>query len=148
MSKSTDYTAEEWKVISSAPMLAGLLVTVADLSGPIGLVKEAVAVVKGVTETATSTSNELIRTVAETIKAGGGRPDTSELHTDPASSRAKLIERCKQAAALVAQKSPAEAENIRPGRFTRAKGRRGIQGRWLSGYRWHGDERRRKLCTP
>ena len=95
------------------PMLAGLLVTVADLSGPIGLVKEAVAVVKGVTETATSTSNELIRTVAETIKAGGGRPDTSELHTDPASSRAKLIERCKQAAALVAQKSPAEAEEYK-----------------------------------
>ena len=113
MSKSTDYTAEEWKVISSAPMLAGLLVTVADLSGPIGMVKEAVAVVKGVTETATSTSNELIRTVAETIKAGGGRPDTSELHTDPASARANLIERCKQAAALVAQKSPAEAEEYK-----------------------------------
>jgi hypothetical protein len=51
MSKSTDYTAEEWKVISSAPMLAGLLVSVADIGGPIGMVKEAMAVVKAVTET-------------------------------------------------------------------------------------------------
>ncbi len=83
MSKSTDYTAEEWKVISSAPMLAGLLVSFADLGGPIGMVKEAMAVVKAVTETATSSSNELIRAVAEAIKARDGRPDTSELRTDP-----------------------------------------------------------------
>jgi hypothetical protein len=112
MSKSTDYTAEEWKTISSAPMLAGLLVSVADLSGPIGMVKEAMAVVKAVTETA-NTSNELIRAVAEGVKAGGGRPDTSELRTDPASARAILIERCKQAAALVGQKSPDEAEEYK-----------------------------------
>jgi hypothetical protein len=113
MSKSTDYTAEEWKAISSAPMLAGLLVSLADLSGPIGMVKEAMAVVKSVIETASTTSNELIRAVAEGVKAGGGRPDTSELRTDPASARAILIERCKQAAALVGQKSPSEAEEYK-----------------------------------
>jgi hypothetical protein len=113
MSKSTDYTAEEWKVISSAPMLAGLLVSVADIGGPIGMVKEAMAVVKAVTETATSTSNELIRAVAEAIKARDGRPDTSELRTDPANARAILIARCKRAAALVGQRSPAEAEEYK-----------------------------------
>ena len=113
MSKSTDYTADEWKTISSAPMLAGLLVSVADLSGPIGMIKEAMAVVKAVTETASTTSNELIRAVAEGVKAGSGRPDTSELRTDPASVRTILIERCKQAAALVGRKSPGEAEEYK-----------------------------------
>lgn len=113
MSKSTDYTPEEWKMISSAPMLAGLLVSVSDLSGPVGMVKEAMAVVKSVTESANSTSNELIRAVAEGVKAGGGRPDTSELRTDPTNARAILIERCKQAAALVGQKSPPEAEEYK-----------------------------------
>lgn len=113
MSKSTDYEAEEWKLISSAPMLAGLAVSVADLSGPVGMVKEAMAVVNAVTQTATSASNELIRSVAEAIKAGGGKPDTSEIKTDPANARTLLIQRCKKAAALVQQKSPVEAEEYR-----------------------------------
>src|SRR6185503_9028933 len=63
MSKQTDYTPEEWKTISAAPVLAGLLVSVSDMSGPIGLTKEAFAVVKGVTESSASTSNELIKTL-------------------------------------------------------------------------------------
>jgi hypothetical protein len=113
MSKSTDYTPEEWKAISSAPMLAGLLVSVSDLSGPVGMVKEAMAVVKSVTESAGNTSNELIRAVAEGVKAGSGAPDTSELRSTPANARAILIERCKQAAALVGQKSPTEAEEYK-----------------------------------
>ena len=113
MSKSTDYTPEEWKAITSAPMLAGLLVSVSDLSGPVGMVKEAMAVVKSVTETASSSSNELIRAVAEGVKAGGGSPDTSELRKNPANAQALLIERCKQAAAFVGQKSPPEAEEYK-----------------------------------
>src|SRR5262247_3188678 len=113
MSKSTDYAAEEWKLISSAPMLAGLVVSVADLSGPVGMVKEAMAVVNAVTQTAAGTSNELIRSVAEAIKAGGGKPDTSEIRSDPTNARTLLIERCKKAAALVQQKSPVEADEYR-----------------------------------
>ena len=64
MSKQTDYTPEEWKTISAAPIMAGLLVTVSDLSGPIGTAKEAIAVVKGVIDAAAGTSNELINAVA------------------------------------------------------------------------------------
>jgi hypothetical protein len=68
---------------------------------------------KAVTQTATSASNELVRSVAETIKAGSGRPDTSELGTDSASVRTSLIERCKQAVAFVGQKSPAEVDEYK-----------------------------------
>jgi hypothetical protein len=113
MSKQTDYTPEEWKTISAAPVLAGLLVSVSDMSGPIGVVKEAMAVVKAVTESAASTSNELIKTLAQEIKARGGKPDMPALPADPEGVRAALIDNCKRAAAVVSQKSAAEAEEYK-----------------------------------
>jgi hypothetical protein len=113
MSKVTDYSPEEWKVISSAPMMAGLLVSLSDMSGPIGLAKEAMAVVKAVNDTASGTTAELIKSVADEIKSQGGRADLSEIRNDPANARAALIDRCKQAAALVGQKSPGEAQDYK-----------------------------------
>ncbi len=113
MSKQTDYTPEEWKTISAAPVLAGLLVSVSDMSGPIGVVKEALAMVKAVTESAASTSNELIKTLAEEIKARGGKPDMPELPAEREGVRASLIDTCKRAAAIVAQKSAAEADEYK-----------------------------------
>ena len=112
MSKQTDYTTEEWKTISAAPVMAGLLVTVSDLSGPIGAAKEAIAAVKGVTETAAGTSNELIKAVADGITQRG-RPEMPELPNDPAGMRGTLIDGCKRALAIVTQKSPAEADDYR-----------------------------------
>jgi hypothetical protein len=113
MSKVTDYSPEEWKVISSAPMMAGLLVSLSDMSGPIGLAKEAMAVVKAVNDTASGTTAELIKSVADEIRSQGGRSDLSEIRSDPANARAALIDRCKQAVALVEQKSPAEAQDYK-----------------------------------
>lgn len=113
MSKQTDYTPEEWKTISTAPVMAGLLVTVSDLSGPIGMAKEAFAVVKGVVDTAAGTSNELIKAVSEGIKAQGGRPDMPDLPNDRAAVRTALIDGCKRALSVVMQKSPAEAEEYK-----------------------------------
>jgi hypothetical protein len=109
MSKSTDYTSEEWKVVSSAPMMAGLVVSMSDMSGPIGIAKEALAVLDAINDTTTGTSSELIKTVAAEIRAHGGRPDIAQLRTDLSKARATLIERCTQAAALVGKKSPGEA---------------------------------------
>lgn len=113
MSKQTDYTPEEWKTISAAPMMAGLLVTVSDFSGPIGTAKEAFAVVKGVIDAAAGTSNDLIKAVAEGVKAQGGRPDMPDLGNDRAAARTALIDGCKRALAIVSQKSPAEAEEYK-----------------------------------
>jgi hypothetical protein len=113
MSKQTDYTPEEWKTITAAPVLAGLLVTVSDLSGPIGTAKEAIAIVKGVTDTAANTSTELIKAVGDGIRQQGGRPDLPDLPHDRESARAALIEGCKRALAVVVQKSPAEADEYK-----------------------------------
>src|SRR5262245_3625751 len=108
MSKQTDYTPEEWKSLATAPLLAGLAVSVSDLSGPIGTMKEALAVAKAVTETARSTTSEIIKALAEGIQAQGSRPALPDLPRKQAEARAALIDACKQAAAIVAQKSPAE----------------------------------------
>ncbi|MGI8835965.1 MAG: hypothetical protein ACR2H4_04935 [Pyrinomonadaceae bacterium] len=113
MPKQTDYTPEEWKTISAAPVMAGLLVTVSDLSGPIGTAKEAIAVVRGVIDAATGTSNELIKAVAEGIKAQGGKPDMPALPNDRAAVRTALIDGCKRALTIVSQKSPGEAEEYK-----------------------------------
>jgi hypothetical protein len=113
VSKQTDYTPDEWKTISAAPLLAGLLVTVSDLSGPIGTAKEVFAVVKGVVDAPEGTSNELIKAVGEGIKAHGGRPEMPDLPGDRAEVRAALIDGCKRAVAVVALKSPAEAEGYK-----------------------------------
>ncbi len=113
MSKENDYSPEEWKVISAAPMMAGLLVSMSDVSGPIGLAKEAIVLVKVVNERTQETGNELINSISEEIKAQRGRTDLSELRSDPASVRTLLIDRCKQAVALVGQKSPAEADDYK-----------------------------------
>ncbi len=113
MSKQTDYTTEEWKTISAAPVMAGLLVSVSDMSGPVGLAKEAMAVSKAVTESAASTSNELIKAVAEGIRTMGGKPEMPKLPGDREGVRNMLIGGCRQAAAVVAQKSPVEAEEYK-----------------------------------
>lgn len=114
MSKQTDYTAEEWKTITSAPVMAGLLISVSDLSGPVGLAKEAFALVKSVTETAASTSNELIKSVADEIRARGGKPELpTNMPQDKPAVKQLLIERCQEAVELVARKSPAEAEEYK-----------------------------------
>jgi hypothetical protein len=113
MSQQSDYSPEEWKVISAAPVLAGLLVSVSDLSGPIGMAKEAIAVVRAVTESASTSSSELIKAVSGGIAARGGKPDMPDLPSDQASVRTALINSCKQAVAIVSQKSPAEADEFK-----------------------------------
>ena len=112
MSKDTDYSPEEWKTVSAAPFLAGMLITVSDLSGPIGTAKEAYAIVSGVIDSAANSSSELIKSVADGLKAKG-RPDLPDLPSDKASIRTALIDTCKRAVDIVSTKSPTEAEEYR-----------------------------------
>jgi hypothetical protein len=48
-----DYSDQEWKAISGAPTAAGLFITLADASGPVGIAKEAMAVSRAISEAAT-----------------------------------------------------------------------------------------------
>jgi hypothetical protein len=72
MSNKANYSAEEWKAISAAPVAAGLLITLSDASGPVGIAKEAMAVGKAITDSARGDAPEIVKALAETVKSGGG----------------------------------------------------------------------------
>ncbi|MFN2385541.1 MAG: hypothetical protein ABR576_04555 [Thermoanaerobaculia bacterium] len=109
MSKQSEYTAEEWELITAAPMAAATIVTLSDMGGPVGLVKEAFAVAKAASAAAQSTSSELIRSVVETLRTRQAKPEMPQGAKTAAEARAALIGACRRAMDTVARKSPTEA---------------------------------------
>jgi hypothetical protein len=110
MSTKNDYSTAEWKAIASAPVAAGLFITMSDASGPIGLVKEAMAVGKAITEAAQPGAPEIVRAVAASVK-DSGRPETPDV---PMGSREKskeaLTNTIRSAVDAVERHSPGEAQ--------------------------------------
>jgi hypothetical protein len=112
MTAPEGYSAEEWKAVTEAPIMAGTLVSIADMSGPVGLVQEASAMLKSSVESGLRSPSEVIKAVAEQLK-DQKKPDTPDLPKDRAQAKAALIDGCKRAAEIVAQHSPDEAEPYR-----------------------------------
>jgi hypothetical protein len=111
MSTKNEYSAEEWKTISGAPVVAGLYISLSDASGPVGLTKEAIAVGKAITDSTVDSSPEIVRSIAESVKSAGGRPELPDVPKgDRATMQAELISHIKRAVIAVETKSPAEAE--------------------------------------
>ncbi len=52
MTAKVDYTPEEWAALVRSPVVAGMAIALADVGGPIGLVKESMATMRSVTEPA------------------------------------------------------------------------------------------------
>jgi hypothetical protein len=68
MTTKADYTAEEWAQLTQAPLMATMAIVAADMSGPIGLVKEMMATVKTIQETAASTTaGELLKAISTDV---------------------------------------------------------------------------------
>lgn len=110
MSTKNDYSSEEWKTIAAAPVLAGLFISLADVSRLVGTAKEAMAVGRAITESATSAAPEIVKSLAESVRSAGGRPQLPELpKVDRAQMKSALISSLKAAAAAVESKSPSEA---------------------------------------
>ena len=115
MSKKTDYNADEWKAIATAPVVAGLFITMSDASGPVGVAKEAMAVGKAITDSASGDVPEVVKALAESVRSAGGRPELPNVPIggDPAQTRNAMLGTLKAAVAAVEKKSPAEAEAYR-----------------------------------
>jgi len=110
MSTKNDYSAEEWKAISGAPVAAGMFVALSDTSGPIGMAKEALAVGRAIADSARGDAPEVVKSLAESLKAGGGRPELPNVPTgDLAKTKDALIGTLKTAVDAVERKSPSEA---------------------------------------
>jgi hypothetical protein len=114
MSTKADYSAEEWKAIAGAPVAAGLLMTLADASGPAGIAKEALAVGKAIAHSAFGDAPEIVKALAETVKSSGGRPVLPDVPAgDRAQTKMALIRAIKTAIRAVETKSPSEVEGYK-----------------------------------
>jgi hypothetical protein len=121
MANAKDFSADEWKSVSAAPFLAGLIVTAADLSGPVGVTKEAVAVGRLITESGATSSSELIRSLAESFK-GGARPEMPPFPKERDQARTSLVNTCALAVAAVAAKAPLEVQEFKTWLMSIARG--------------------------
>jgi hypothetical protein len=117
VSTKTDYSAEEWKLVLKAPLMAGLAVVAASPSGPLGVLREMFAVGKLVADTRTQAgANELLRALVSELSApdARGQIDAAELRgLPPEQLRARALETCRTVAALVDRKAPGEAEEVK-----------------------------------
>jgi hypothetical protein len=114
MSTKADYSVEEWKAIAGAPVAAGLLITLSDVSGPAGIAKEAVAVGKAIAHSASGEAPELVKTLVENVKSSGGRPVLPDVPKgDRTQTKKALIEAIKTAVRAVEKKSPGEVEGYK-----------------------------------
>src|SRR5690606_83522 len=114
MTTQQDYNETEWKAISSAPLAAGLLISLSDASGPIGLAKEAMAVSRAIAESATGDVPEVVKSVAESAKTWGGRPTMPDIpRGDRQQAKNALIGAINAAVGAVEAKSPTEVEKYK-----------------------------------
>jgi hypothetical protein len=114
MANKTSFTPEEWTTLLKSPGMAGLVVVAASPNGPIGAVQESFAIGKVITETkAKGGANELITAIAGDIMTPEGRKSAQAMELfgkSAADIKTAALDTCKRAAAIVAAKSPPEAD--------------------------------------
>jgi len=118
MAKKADFTSEEWQLILSMPQIASLYLALASPSGPVGLVQEMIASTKGLVEAIKSSSgNELVDAVAADIKEKAEKRERLEpplqASKDPNEMKARCLQTCRDVAALLSQKAPADAHEYK-----------------------------------
>lgn len=122
MATKADFTPEEWDLLRQAPMLAGMGVTIADPSNPVGMVQEAMAMANSVRDAVTQFTDapllkELFGNVdemrtdnpmeglREQMKAAG-------VDKSPALMTDWIVGRVKSAADLLNQKAADDADEF------------------------------------
>jgi hypothetical protein len=114
MAKKADFTLEEWQQILSLPQVASLYLALASPSNPLGLAQEMVASTKGIVEALKSSSgNELIDAVAADIREKAEKREKLEppfqTSNDLNKMKAECLQACRDVAAILSQKAPADA---------------------------------------
>jgi hypothetical protein len=126
MAKKADFTPEEWQRILSMPQIASLYLALASPSNPLGLAQEMVASAKGIVEALKSSSgNELVDAVAADMREKAERRERLEppLRTsnDENEMKTQCLQACREVAALLAQKAPADAQAYKQWVYQAAK---------------------------
>lgn len=125
MTTKADFSDEEWARLERAPFVAGLSISLADPGGPIEAVKESMATIKTVIETAeTGGQGELVDAVAKSVaeKAKQRQNPLGDFKPKGALAGEQILEELRAVNELVTEKAtPEEAAAFREWLLTAAK---------------------------
>ena len=117
MVSRADFTSEEWQQILTAPQIASVYIALASPSGPLGAAKEMMASMQLIVEAMKASSgNALIDAVVADIREKAEKKEKLEppqISKDPNETKAQCLQACRDLAALLSQKAPAEAEGYK-----------------------------------
>lgn len=121
MATKADFTPEEWQTVGAAPILTSMYISMADPSGPIGLMKEMYAAAASVVETAKEgDAIQVIKDLAADMQARTFKPELPRF-----SSKEEALAYAKdelgKAIALVEAKAPADGPAYRSWLYDTAK---------------------------
>lgn len=111
---STSFSAEDWTLIKSGPLLAGLLITLSDLrSGVFGAIKEGLAPSQAIIEAGDGSSNPVVASVVASIKEMAAKrerlqPPISVGGKKPEEVKAEVVAQLAKIPAVLEGKVPAE----------------------------------------
>jgi hypothetical protein len=111
---STNFSPEDWTLIKSGPLLAGLLVTLSDLrSGLFGAIKESLAPSQAIIEAGAGSSNPVVASVVASIKEMAAKrerlqPPISVSGKKPEEVKAEVVAQLAKMRAVLEGKIPAD----------------------------------------
>ena len=111
---SAKFSPEDWTLIKSGPLLAGLLVTLSDLrSGIFGAIKEGLAPSQAIIEAGAGASNAVVASVVASIKEMASKrerlqPPISIGGKKPEEVKAEVISQLAKISAILEGKVPAD----------------------------------------
>lgn len=121
MASKTDFTPEEWQTVGLAPIITSMYISMADPSGPIGLMKEMFAAVSGIVEGAKqSDSLQIVKDLAADMEAKTFKPELPKFSSKEEALSYAQAELGK-AVALVDSKSPTDGVAYRQWLYDTAK---------------------------
>jgi hypothetical protein len=108
MTNQAEYSPEEWKAISEAPVSVALLIVTADISGPIGMTQEMIATAKTALEAGKQSSSALLHSIVASLEAKGGeKPQRPKVSGKPEEVAQAMLSTITADVAIVEQNAPA-----------------------------------------
>jgi hypothetical protein len=124
MTDRADFTDEQWAHLERAPIVAGMAISLADPGGPIEAVKESMAAIKTVTESAPSHGRgDLLDAVAKSVaeKARQRKSLLGEFKPRGAAAGEQILDELRTTNRLITEKAtPEEAAAFRDWLLTAA----------------------------
>ena len=113
MSTKADFSADEWDLLRTAPLMASIIVVAASPSGPVGLIQESTAAGKMIIQAAQTAQTPLLKSLAGDLTQSMSIPKPPPGAT-PGKVQAAGAEILNRTSALLTQKAtPEETAEIK-----------------------------------